>query len=355
MNLRKCGSIIKKDLLLGPRGALYIWIIFMPFIMTLLIRLVFGGLIDSSPRLGIFDPGSSEITREAFNTPGIDTRIISSEAELKSLVEGNNLDAGLVLWEGFDKALRSGELPELRVFISGESLASTRIVLTVTLVDLIRKVTGAPFPVDVYMDTLGKQQDVPISERLVPLMVLMAVALSGIFFPAASIVQERQSRTLDAVLVTPVNVMEVMTAKGIVGFFLAFFVGGLTLLLNGGFSVYILGNLAVLAVASLMCVQFGLILGCSVKDMTTMFTVFKSGGIILFAPAVLFLFPDVPRWIARIFPTYYFLGPLYDMVLEGSGFREVVLDLGIGLVMSIALIWVVGLLSRRMEYKLAAE
>ena len=57
-------------------------------------------------------------------------------------VEDNNLDAGLVLQDGFDAAVRSGDAPELQLYIGGESLASDRIVIQVTALDLIRGVSG---------------------------------------------------------------------------------------------------------------------------------------------------------------------------------------------------------------------
>jgi len=183
-------------------------------------------------------------------------------------------------------------------------------------------------------------------------MILMAVALGGIFLPASAIVQERELKTLDAVIVTPVTVDDFIAAKGILGFILAFVVGAVTMLINGGFTAYIGGNLLILAVASLMCVQFGILLGSGARDMTTLFTVFKGGGIILFAPAILFLFPGVPQWIAKIFPTYYFLGPLYDLTLQGVALKEILLDLGIGVIISLALMILARILSRKMAQKL---
>jgi ABC-2 type transport system permease protein len=102
-----------------------------------------------------------------------------------------------------------------------------------------------------------------------------------------------------------------------------------------------------------MCVPIGLITGAAVKDMATMFGVWKSGAIILFAPAVLFLFPSVPDWIAKLFPTYYFLGPLYSVNIDGLPLTDVFLELGIALVISAVLLLAALPVSRRMEQRLA--
>jgi len=85
-----------------------------------------------------------------------------------------------------------------------------------------------------------------------------------------------------------------------------------------------------------------------------MFTVWKGGAIVLFAPAVLFLFPSVPTWIAKIFPTYYFLGPLYEMTVNALSLRDVVWDLVIGLAICIALAAIAGKSALKMERRLAA-
>ena len=56
-------------------------------------------------------------------------RFPESAATLKTLVENNDLDAGLVLPTGFDGALQAGQMPNVQFFFGGQSLASNRVVL----------------------------------------------------------------------------------------------------------------------------------------------------------------------------------------------------------------------------------
>ena len=354
MSIRKTWQIFVRDVAMGPRTMMVIWLIVFPLIITFVVQLVFGDLIDPSPRLGVVDFGSSSIPTTLESEGGIDLTRVGGVAELQELVEANELDAGLVLDAGFDTALQNGELPELRFFVGGESLASNRIVLAVTTIDAIRGLAGEPAPVEVITEVIGDGSSVPIQQRLVPMLVLLSVAMAGIFLPAASLIQDKTTHTIDAVLVTPVQVSEYFLAKGMVGFLLAFGVGVVTLLINGGFTGYVGGNLLVIGVGALMSVQIGLILGGAIKDIQTMFTVWKGGGIVLFAPAVLFLFPSVPEWIAKLFPTYYFLGPLYEMTVNAVSLSEVALDLAIGLAICIALATFAGVVAKRMETRLAA-
>jgi len=353
MNTRTVFSIVRKDLSTGPRAMLLVWVIVFPLAITLVIRLIFGGLVNPEPKLGIVDQGSSAITTQAALIETIDVSLFDTVEDLKSSVESNDIDAGLILQAGFDNMVKSGESPKLQFYISGESLSSDRIILSVTTVDLIRDVAGQPAPIIVKTEIIGDGPTVPLIDRIIPMLVLLAVALSAVFLPAASIVQERESRTLTAVLITPAVVGEFMLAKGIVAFFLSFISGVFTAVLNLGFGDQFFSNLVIIFVAAFMCVPIGLGLGAAVKNMSSMFAIWKSGSIILFAPAILMLFPSVPRWIAMLFPTYYFLGPLYDLNIEAVGLNGVILELAIGLVFGVLLAVIARGISGKMEAKLA--
>jgi len=41
----------------------------------------------------------------------------------------------------------------------------------------------------------------------------------------------------------------------------------------------------------------------------------KSLNIILFAPAIFYVFPDWPQWIAQLFPTYWVINPIFALAI----------------------------------------
>ena len=148
MSPQRIWRVLRKDRELGPRSPILLWAIVMPVVATLLLQLVFGGLFAPQPRLAIMDLGSSEITAAYRQMEGIDVELLDDEAQLKARVEENQYDAGLILPAGFDEAVRAGERPLLEFFISGESLASNRIILSANTIDLVRTVEGAAAAVD---------------------------------------------------------------------------------------------------------------------------------------------------------------------------------------------------------------
>lgn len=346
--------LLRKDLGVGPRSPIFLYAIALPVILTLLIRVVFGSLFDPAPRLGIVDEGESRIVRHAQALEGVEVTFPASAAVLKQLVENNDLDAGLVLPTGFDAALRAGQMPNAQFFFGGQSLASNRVVLGVTMVDLIRAVAGSPVPIDVETVTVGDGGAVPLVARLLPLIVLMAVLIAGALTPATSLVEEKEKRTLTALLVTPARLGDVLLAKGALGFILAMATGTVTLALNGALGANPAALLLVLMLATLMAAEVGLMLGSFAKDTKALYTIWKSGAIVLLAPVVFFIWPNLPQWIGKIFPTYYFLSPLFDIAIRGAGLADVWPELAIGFGICAVFLIGVAALGRRMEATLVA-
>jgi ABC-2 type transport system permease protein len=342
-----------KDLRLGPRSPVFLWALIYPVVITLAVQVVFGSLFEPRPRFGIVDQGRSEVTALMSQLEGIDVSLLDSVSKLKQRVEGNTLDAGLVLKDGFDTAMRSGQKPPLEFYIGGESLASNRIILAVTTLDILRRVEGRAPPVEVEINTLGDAEALSISTRLVPMMVLFALLIAGVFVTAFGLVDEKEKRTLDAVLVTPVKLSEVLAAKAGLGFILAVLMAFATLLLNGSLGSRPAALLIALVVAGLMSVEFGLIYGTASKDIKTLFTLVKTLNLFLLAPVIFYIFPDWPQWIARIFPTYWLIDPIFEITIKNADLSSVGPDLGIALGICGLLIIPVSALKRRMQAKLS--
>jgi ABC-2 type transport system permease protein len=348
VSLTQTWRILAKDLRLGPRSPVFLWVLLLPLLITVVIQGAFGDLFDPQPRLGIVDRGGSEITAAAQDLDGVTVALLDDVDALRQQVEHNDLDAGLVLPAGFDDAVRSGARPTMEFYVGGESLASNRIILAVTAVDLVREVEGRAPPVDVDVVSLGAEV-LPLTERLVPFVVMYALLIAGVFLPSFSLADEREKHTLDALLVTPIRLSEVVAAKGTLGFTLAMAMAVITLWLNGALAAQGVALLVVLIAAGLMLVEIGLIYGTASKNVTGVFTLIKGTGFILLAPTIFYIFPDWPQWIAKIFPTYWIINPIYEVTINGAGLDVVGTELLIALGVIAAMIVPIVLLTRRLE------
>ena len=73
-----------------------------------------------------------------------------------------------------------------------------------------------------------------------------------------------------------------------------------------------------------------------------------AGGILLFAPAIVYMFPQIPEWIGKIFPTYYALQPVVELSLGGGGWSDIAVNVFILIAIDIRLIIPVALVAARM-------
>jgi ABC-2 type transport system permease protein len=353
VSLARILRLLRKDLRLGPRSPIFLFAVVLPVVMTFVVQVAFSALLEPAPRLGIVDRGDSHLTAEAQTLPGVAVSVLDDEAGLRRKVEAGDLDAGLVLEPGFDAALRAGRRPALPLYIGGESLASNRVILAVTTLDLVRTVEGKPAPANVEVVALGAET-LSLSARLVPLIVMYALIMAGVFLTAFAVVDEREKRTLDALLVTPVRLSEVLLAKALLGFSVAVAMAIVTLALNGALGASPAGLLLSVVVAALVATSIGLVFATGARNVQMLFALIKGTGFLIVAPVVFYLFPDWPQWVARIFPTYWTIDPIYRLAIQGDALADVWWELLIGLGIAGALTAGVVALARRMHARLAA-
>ncbi len=349
MNLRRLGRLLLKDIAMGPRNPIFIYAIVIPLGLTLILQVAFGTLFEPSPRMGIVDEGSSEITKKFENKDGIELTLLEDVNYLMDQVENNDLDAGMFLPTRFDEKVLAGEKPKLDLFIGGESLASHRIILSVMTMDILRDVEGSDIPVTVELIQFG-EEGLPISMRLVPLIVFYALAMAGIFLPGSSIVEEKEKETLMALLVTPARKNEVLAAKGLLGIILSSLTALLTLFLNNALGPRPLDVMLVILVAATLSSLLGVLVGLLAKTSTSLFAIIKGAGIILFAPVIFYIFPDWPQWIARIFPLYWIIEPIWEVSVMGNPVSNVSFELFIAGGIIIALTFLTMSLGRYIKF-----
>ena len=341
-----------RELRAGPRSPVFMMVIFMPLLITFLVRTVFLSVLEQEPRLAVTDLGRSVIPAEAESLPGLDITMADDADELMELVTEGAVDAGLLLREGFDDAVRSGERPLLELSFSEEASLTDRAVVTLSVLGLVRTAQGASLPVEVTVVSPDQGDELTISDRILPSIVMLVLIVAGIFAPAFMLVQERERGTIHALLVSPARMSEIIISKALLGFAMTMAVSYLTLALNGVSAPHPWALLATLVTAALMCVVIGMVYGCLAGSAKTLYTMVKTLNVLLAAPVVFYIFTDWPGWIAKFFPTYWFMDPLYRVTLEGAGFSAVRGDLAIAMLITILLAAALVPLTRRLRERI---
>ena len=354
MSIRRVGALLGKEFIYGPKSFMFFWAFGFPLLLSALVSLIFGSLFSDRAKLGIADLDRSPIVAMAEELPSLNVSEYAAVERLRRDMERGAVDVGVVVPEGFTESAEQGEAARITSYVWGESLAKDRAVINAALVGLFRDLSGRQAPVAIESVSLGEETTLPWSDRLLPFIVLIGVFFGGIVLPASSLIEEKDKRTLAATVLTPATVGDVFLSKGIVGIVLSLIMGILVLLINQAFGLHPGLLVLVMALGGIMAVSLGLILGAFVRDISTLFSIWKLGGILLFGPAIVYMFPAIPQWVGKIFPTYYLTQPVVSISQQGAGWADVSTNVFILIAIDVVMLALTAVLvSRARERQLA--
>ncbi|NCQ53334.1 MAG: ABC transporter permease [Caldiserica bacterium] len=329
MNFHNIVAIIKKEVRGGIKDPLFLTVFIVPLLFTLIFQLVFGRLWVQKTVIAIFqEGGGSRIVQEFEQNDAIRIIELLSIDAVYTEVKDKKVDVGVIFPENLEDKLKNAEKVILKVYINGESLAKNRTIAGTAIASALRNLSPNSPSVNFEEIQIGEEKSLNLIQQALPIIVLVAILFGTFMLSSTFLVKEKEKRTLSALLVTPLSISELLFAYGLLSVTLSLFMALVILFLNVGFNLPII-ILIPLILGSIFGVELGLMLGIFAKDMATIFAAIKSLGIFLYAPAIVLIFPNWPQWIAKIFPTYYIIYPVFRISIFRDSFSKVSLDLAI--------------------------
>jgi ABC-2 type transport system permease protein len=341
------GILLQKEFVRGSKSFFFIFAAVVPIVVTLSFSLIFGTIFTGKPRLGICDEGNSRVTQMVCDLDSLSAEKYRTAERLKLDVETGAVDMGVILPPGFDDIVKKGQTAVVKAYIWGESLIKDRVVIGTTVAAVIREIMGGEAPFDIVAVTLGGGEKISWEKRLLPLVVLMAVFMGGFLIPSSSLVYEKQKGTIKALAVSPVTMGTVYLSKGLVGFIVSLIMGVLILILNGAFTGPVLLLPVVLILGAVMAAEFGILLGSFVNSIDMLFTMIKTLNLLLYGPGIVYMFPAIPGWVGKLFPTYYVINPVIEITQHGAGWSDVFGKICILLALNVVLFYIAVLAAKR--------
>jgi ABC-2 type transport system permease protein len=300
-------SMAKKDVVTITRESFFLYMVLMPIIMSLVLTAVLGSVGTAKPSLAVY--GEGELVSILEEEPSLNVTIFSSEERLREAVLEGEYDGGLLV------------SPTPKLLISGKSLLNERVTIGATLTNVFREVSGKEETILFETKEIGTDE-YPWKVRFVPFLTMLAVLVAGMII-SAFLIEEREKKTLNAVLVTPLTALEVVMAKALFGLFLGLILGTIILVLNGALTAGFLLIMLFLLLGTTFTVGLGLMAGVVMDNITDLITRVKVFGLILYFPALIIMFPQIPQWLGKFFPTYYFIDPIFSITQKGAGWSDV--------------------------------
>lgn len=356
MDFGRVFTLLKKDVRQGAGNFLMIYVLVMPIVLALLVSLVFGDLFAQTPRLGIYDAGGNEsFTQRLLDHDSIDTTLFESDGALQTAVSRGTVEFGLSLPVGFSEGLTEETivLDGVTQYQWGEINARNFLMLESAISRSLIDGMDLELTAQINPEQLGTANTATWAQRLLPLLLVMAVVLGGLFIPASSLVEEKEKGTLVALTSTPTSLFDVYMSKTLLGVIVGALMAVVMLVINQAVGGNIALLLLVIALGALMNAIIGIIMGSYSKNMDSFMGMIKVFGLLLYAPGILDLFPAVPEWVSRIFPTYYIMNPVLEISQNSATLGDIALDLGILVAIVAVLLFAVTRVVERQHQQLA--
>ncbi|HEY9688032.1 MAG TPA: ABC transporter permease [Coleofasciculaceae cyanobacterium] len=355
-------SIFRKELIQLVRDPyLVMFIIALPVIQLLVTGLAVKRDLSHIPTVVVnYDNrnASFELLKDFENSFLFEVEPVRTEGELMNKMRNGNYRVGIIIPPDYSaKALSGSDSPQINVIIDGTSGAIAKTILNgaeLIVANHNRKRLAQALPstgfsggdlgpgVDLKAKVLYNPQ-MTTSYFLVPAILAIVMHMLTILFTSFAIVRERESGTLEQLMVTPVRVPDLMLGKVLP----YAFIGLLDMVLTLGvmvwfFDISISGNFWFLLLASVIFILCSLGIGLLISILCRTQVQAIQLTVAIFLPSLLltgFVFPLEPMpWFIKIIsyslPLTYYLEIIRGVVIKGVGGAELWLQTGILSVMA---------------------
>ena len=313
------------------------------FLMPLIMIFLFGNAVKLDIReihLGVIDQDNSDNSREyieKYVTSGyFKLRPVPQDRrDAHTLFLRRDVKAVLIIPSGFSSDLERSMTSYVEVIIDGtDSNAASVIINYVKMItasyssELNAQISRMPVEIEA---RVWYNPDMDSAIFIVPGLVAIIMMMICALLTSITIVREKETGTLEQILVSPVRPHEIILAKVLPYVLIAFFDGALVILAARiGFGVPIQGNVLLLALLALFYLYASLSIGVFISTRAkSQLVALMSALVITILPSVLlsgFIFPIrsmplVLRAVTYIVPARYFLVIIRGIVIKGIGLQ----------------------------------
>ena len=212
----------------------------------------------------VYDPGISNLTTALQDSPLYRVHSADSIEELEQIIGGMGYglgaEIGIAVPSDFDQRTGSGEQLELDGFVNWSNRTNvSRIKLEIE--DQIEELTGQPVHINFAGNLVYPLYGSALILGILTITIVTMILMIGITLVPFLLIEEKQTKTMEAMLVSPVSIAQIVTGKALAGFFYVLVTAAVV------FAIYWSGvvqwGLAILFVigAGLFSVAVGLVLG----------------------------------------------------------------------------------------------
>jgi len=327
MNPRVVAALARKDIVDAIRNRYLLTALLTPLFVALLFRVLMPG-VNSLNNLNVVvhDTGNSVLVAQLRNTPKLNLIASASAEAAANEVEKKKATGGLVVPVNFDADVAAGKEPELTIYVNSKKniieQATFRQLMERQVSSLVKQpVTARPVWIELGKEPGSQPGGRPdLNQTLLPLLLLLAFAMTGALVVPLLLVEEREQRTLDFLLTSPASLAEIVTGKALTGVVYSLLISGALLAINHKLISNWPLTLLTILLGLLFIVAIGLFTGSLFQNTMQVNTWASLVLLLLLIPG----FPSpgglpvAMEAALHLVPTYYFVEAL-KLLLAGMG------------------------------------
>jgi len=346
-----------------------IFIVVPPIIMLI----VFGYAATTDVKaigMAVLDENLDAVSRglvERFVSSGyfLPVAYLRSEKDLAPLIDSGEVEVYLHLERGFSQKIKTGRDASVQIIIDGTD--SNRAAVIVSYVNeivntLSREALGNRITTLVMNRSLQGmrfKKMVELKERVVfnpdlvsrnyflPGVIGLLISLITVMLTSMSIVRERETGTIEQIIVSPIKPLELILGKSIPFVIIGFVdIVIITIIAIAWFGVPFHGSFLFLLFSGFLYILSNIAIGLFISTVSKTQQQAMLSFFLIFMPAILlsgFIFPiysmpDIIQLITYLNPLRYFISVIRGVFLKGVGFAALWKDLLGLLIIGVSLI-----------------
>jgi ABC-2 type transport system permease protein len=326
-----------------------------PILLSLVWLLISKAVGGTTTDILVYDPGGSNIVQVVMAAfPRLEVTQANSAGEVTAAFgpDGTRKTTpyavGLIVPADFEKNLRSGTRLQLQLYLNGSTVnAQMEALIQAAINNYSRAVANPQPPVDLATAVINPPSStnavVEMKAFYAPLALLLSLIVGTVLVPQL-LIEEKEKKTLRMLMVTPASFEDVLMGKLVVGLLYQFLLSGVVLAILGAFT----GQIALVVLYALLggcfSLALGLLLGAVFNTVTAanaiagiVVTIYIVAGVFV-GPLAPVLNNRPPLLVFKLFPTYYIAQGVYNASGKLGSLASNVLDIGVVLGSTVALL-----------------
>jgi len=255
---------------------------------------------DKNVSVVVFDEGYTSLSIDSIKLKDgaeYSFQLAASLSEMEQKMAYQDL--GLVLPADFDQTLASGGTPVLRGYIFWRDRMKVS-ELEVKYSQAFTEILNQPVQVVIGSNIITPQANADGMQTTAASQMVYFVFSTALLLIPHLMLEEKQTKTMDALLTSPASPGQIVLGKALAGFFYILIVGGLAILL---YSLYIVNWLLALAAFlgyALLAVGLGLTVGIFIKSRKQMGIWMLVMILFLVIPSLFYMEPNLKAGIRAV-------------------------------------------------------